>query len=250
MEKIAVVFVCNKAYLQKFKTTYNQLIKYGKYNGEIVLVVGDDLKDLKLPRITIVNFPEIKFSEEFNRNLRDVKTDRRNITKLFQWHKLYLFNTYFKQWDYILYIDCGMTILNDITPIINCREPDVLLAHSDSYPLYTSKLKDQFDSSNSLIYKKLEEKYNLNIDYFQTGILLYNTKIIEEKTMDELIKLSEEFPITKTNEQAIMALYFTNIRPIWKQVPLEDEKTKYYDFCRRNNPLGKPYIIYKSNKVK
>jgi hypothetical protein len=253
MEKICVVFVSNKGYLPKFYETYKQLRENGKYNGDVVLIIGDDLNenDIENTGIIVVKFPEIKFSENFYKVLDKVKTDGRNRTKLFQWHKLNLFNIFFKRWEYIFYIDCGMKIFNDITPMINTIKEGILLAHSDSYPTYKRKLIDQFDMTINPIANKLLKRFGKGvlIDYFQTGILLFDSKIIEENTIEELINLAEEFPITKTNEQGIMALYFTNIKPIWKQIPLEDKVTKYYDFCRRRNPYRKPYIIYKSDMI-
>lgn len=253
MEKVCIVFVSNRAYLPKFQNTYRQLRENGKYVGDVVLIIGDDLTEdeIKEPGIMIAKFPEIKFSADFYKILTKVNTDGRNITKLFQWHKVHLFDIFFKKWEYVFYIDCGMKIFNDITPMINTRQENTLLAHSDSYPTYKHRLINQFDLTIQPFSNKLLNKYGkrLLLDYFQTGIMLYDTKIIEENTVKDLINLAEEFPITKTNEQAIMALYFTIIKPKWKQIQLEDKRTKYYDFCRRRNPLNKPYIIYKSEMV-
>jgi len=83
----------------------------------------------------------------------------------------------------------------------------------------------------------------LNIDYFQTGIMLYDTKIIENDTYDDLLKLSIEYPISRTNEQGIMALYFTNIRPLFKQIKTHNENTYFYDCLSRNN--NNKYIMLK-----
>ena len=45
---ICCVFVCNEKYFNKFIDTCSQLIKIGKYNGTICLVVGNDLHNTKL----------------------------------------------------------------------------------------------------------------------------------------------------------------------------------------------------------
>ena len=50
---------------------------------------------------------------------------------------------------------------------------------------------------------------------------------------DDLYKLSLQYPISKTNEQGIMALYFTN-KNIWEQIKIKNEKTYYYDYLKRN----------------
>jgi len=237
-----VVFVCNDAYFNKFLYTLNQLVTNGKYSGDICLVIGDDLVDshllnyniIKNNNVIIKHFPNIKFSKEFIEINNKINTDGRNITKKFQWHKLHLFNTFFKKWNYIFYIDCGMTIFSDITPMLNEVSENTLLAHSDAYPTYKWRLYDQFCNNNEH-YTKLTNTYNnLNIDYFQTTIMMYDTKIINENTYDELLKLSYEYPISKTNEQGVMALYFTNIRPLFKQIKIHNENTHFYDFISRN----------------
>lgn len=249
MNNLCAVFVCDKPYFDKFIFTCTQLITTGKYNGDICLVVGDDLKDnilldcefIKTNNIIIKHFSNIQFSEEFLRVNNTINSDGRHLTKKFQWHKLYLFDIYFKRWNYIFYLDCGMRIYSDIFPLLNEAKENTLLAHSDAYPLYEWKLKSQFDSNNEL-FIKLNNTYKLDIDYFQTGIMLYDTKILEENTFDDLYKLSLEYPISRTNEQGITALYFTNIKPLFEQIKTHNEDTNFYDYTFRNN---NKYIMIK-----
>jgi len=245
-----VVFVCNQAYFYKLANTCNQLVTNGNYKGDICLVIGDDLIDNKLlqsyfiikNKIIIKHFPNITFSKEFIEINNKINTDGRNITKKFQWHKLHLFNTFFKRWDYIFYIDCGMTIFSDITPMLNEVKENTLLAHSDAYPTYEQKLHNQFCINNEC-FEKLNNTYDLNIDYFQSTIMMYDTKIINENTYDELLQLTYEYPISKTNEQGVMALYFTNIRPLFKQIKTHNENTHFYDYFSRNK--ANKYIMLK-----
>ena len=153
---ICVVFVCNKVYFDKFIYTCNQLLTNGKYKGNICLVIGDDLlydelldcDIIKNNNIIIKHFPDIKFLNDFLIINNTIYTDGRHLTKKFQWHKLHLFNTFFKQWNYIFYLDCGTTIFSDILPIINEITENTLLAHSDAYPYYEWKLHTQFDKNN------------------------------------------------------------------------------------------------------
>jgi len=251
MNNICVVFICNKPYFNKFIHTCNKLINKGKYTGDICLVIGDDLQNsellehdiIKTNNIRIKYFPDIKFTEEFLNVFNNIKTDGRNLTKKFQWHKLHLFNTYFKQWKYIFYIDCGMKILSDISPILNEATENTLLAHSDAYPTYEWKLHRQFDKTQETFFKQLNETYNLNIDYFQTGIMLYDTNIIEHDSYDNLYNLALKYPISRTNEQGIVALYFTNIKPLFKQIKTHNEYTIFYDSIRRKP--AKKYIMFK-----
>jgi len=253
MNDLCAVFICNKNYFNKFLLTCKQLISNGNYKGDICLVIGDDLKNDNIlnceliikNNIIIKHFSDIQFTKDFldiNNNII-ISNDKRHITKKFQWHKLYLFNSFFKKWKYIFYLDCGMTIFSDILPILNEAEENTLLAHSDAYPKYEWKLHTQFEKNNKY-FIFLNKIYNLDIDYFQTTMMLYDTNIIEETTYDELYKLMLTFPISKTNEQGIIALYFTNIKPIFKQIKLQNENIYFYDYLSRN--LNNKYIMLKS----
>jgi hypothetical protein len=241
-ENVCVVFLCNKAYFNRFIYTCNQLVTNGNYNGPICLAIGDDLLNdsllecdtIKQNNIVIQHFPNVQFSDEFIRVNKNIRGDNRQITKKFQWHKIYLFDVFFKQWDYILYLDCGITIFSDISPIINEVEENTLLAHSDAYPTYKWKLRTQFDEYNTEYFTPLDSMYDLNIDYFQTTMMLYDTRIIENDTLENLLHLSYEYPISKTNEQGIMALYFTNIQPHFKQIKTHNENTHFYDYLSRS----------------
>jgi hypothetical protein len=250
-DNICVVFVCNKLYFSKFINTCNQLVTNGKYTGNICLVIGDDLQGdtllesdtIKNNNVIIKHFPDIIFSEHFLQVNNHVNSDGRNITKKFQWHKLHLFNQFFKQWTYIFYLDCGMYIYNDISPMLQECAENTLLAHSDAYPTYEWKLHVQFDKHNSEYFNKLNNTYKLDIDYFQTGMMLYDTRIIEQNTYDNLLNLTYEYPISRTNEQGVLALYFTNIKPLFKQIKTHNEHIHYYDCFSRD--INNNYIMLK-----
>jgi hypothetical protein len=252
MDKYCVVFVCNKNYFDKFVNTCNQLITKGKYKGNICLVIGSDLQGDKVlecdfirnNNIIIQYFPNIYFTKEFLEVNNKINCGRSNITKRFQWHKLNLFNVFFKKWNYILYLDCGINIFDDISPILEDATNNTLLAHSDSYPTYEWKLNNQFDKNIADYFSKLNNKYDLNIDYFQTTIMLYDTNIIESDTYDNLLNLSQEYPISRTNDQGIIALYFTNIKPLFKQIKIRNEYTHFYDYLRRSKE--NKYIMVKA----
>jgi hypothetical protein len=251
-KNFCVVFVCNKAYFNKFIYTCNQLITNGKYNGNICLVIGDDLHNdellnsdiIKNHNITIKYFPNISFSNDFLDIQKKMNRPPHWFQKKFQFHKFYLFNIFFKKWDYIFYLDCGINIFSDISPMINEITENTLLAHSDAYPTYEWKLHNQFDKNNIEYFTKLNNRYKLNDDYFQTTIMLYDTKIIENDTYENLLNLLIEYPISITNDQGIIALYFTNIKPLFKQIKTHNEDIYFYDYLSRN--YNNKYIMLKS----
>ena len=134
-----------------------------------------------------------------------------------------------KKWDYIFYLDINMTIHEDINPILKILPKNEILARADGFPNYEWKLKSQFDTTNE-IFNELEQIFNLNtVNYFQTGILYFDTKIIEKNTFKEIIDLVNRFPISITNEQGILNLYFKYVNPKYSElVDYIDGKLSYF----------------------
>jgi hypothetical protein len=163
---------------------------------------------------------------------------------MFQYHKYHLFTEFFKRWDYVFYIDCGAKIYEKIQPILDTRVPNTLLAHSDAYPAYKWKLSCQFrEELSPQIKKAMCDRWDLERDYFQSTIMLFDTSIIERDTFQELCDLTEKYPISGTNDQGILNLYFVCIKNKWRQIPLENDATYFYDFNIRKE--DKPYIMTK-----
>lgn len=252
MSDNCVILMCNKPYLEKAKNTIKQLRDVGKYQDDIVLLIGNDLKDenILIDNVIIKYFPDIDRSAIVEILKKKPIFDGREVNKIFQWHKIHIFDTYFKRWKKCLYIDSGMHIFNPIHKIMDLDCKDKLVAHSDSYPTFEWKLKIQFDSIQfPELYKELCSIYNLEIDYFQSGILLYDTNIIDENTKKDLLDLSNKFINSKTNEQGIMNIYFNCIKKIWEPVKIKDDETYYYDYWERNNLRYSNYIMLKYPKT-
>lgn len=89
----------------------------------------------------------------------------------------------------------------------------------------------------------LNNNYNLDILTFQTGLMLYDTNIISNNTFNDLIDLNIKYPISKTNEQGIIGLYFIYINETkWKQIKRKNNEIYFYDSTRF---INKKYIMVK-----
>jgi hypothetical protein len=249
-----VAFVCNFRYFHKFVETCGSLIDIGEYTGQIVLIIGDDINVQGITKhpfikahsnqIIIHYCPDIVFSAETNTKINIVNSkDGKFGHKLFQYHKFHLFTPFFKQWRYVFYIDCGAKIFAPIAPILECAVPNKMLAHSDAYPSNQWKLSGQFRKWFPDIYNTLSAKWNLDVDYFQSTIMLFDTSIIEDDTFQCLCDLTEKYPISGTNDQGILNLYFICVKNNWEHIPIGNTQTYFYDFNIRHN--DKPYIMTK-----
>jgi hypothetical protein len=123
----------------------------GQWEGAVVLVGGDDWSAGRLTQrdqhqiaklnITTQHFPEFDLSQLLEEHVQfPVKNaDSRLVEKTFQWHKLYVFNVWFQQWDVVLYIDVGCKIEAPIDPFFNLRWQGRLLAHSGEQNIHIAR---------------------------------------------------------------------------------------------------------------
>jgi hypothetical protein len=250
-DRICVALLCNAAFFGKMLYTLNGVRSNG-YAGDVCVIIGDDLKDhnalqhplLKLPNTHIKHFNDINFDEKFLDSFEKINRPPHWREKIFQYHKLHLFDEFFKKWDFIFYVDSGAHVIGNIAPILASRSSQKFIAHSDAYHTYEWKLKNQFDDKNEN-YTRLLGTYDIDIDYPQTTIMLYDTKIITCDTKKDLLDLALEWNFSITNDQGIIALYFASIKKVWEQIALGDDSTWYYDFMIRDHKRHKPYLILK-----
>lgn len=258
-EDLCVVFTCDRNYYDRFKYTCQQLITIGNYHGPIVLMVFDDFKYIENDAFIIKNkiiikiFPHLQFSNEFLNYQKQLDRFPHWFHKRFQFNKFLLFDVYFKNWNYVFYMDCGMIIMSDISPILNEKKRNKLLANRDGVDNETItdftpqtpgdgiKIGDQF-VKNEPFYSKLKNTFNMKQKCFQTTVMLYDTNIIEDNTVSELFNLLQEYPISRTNDQGIVSLYFTQINPVWEQIRRKNKDIYFYDYVRC---VDEKYIMVK-----
>ena len=252
-ENIAVCFTADFRYLYKnFSRIYSQLLNQGKYSGEVLVITSTFCPTFLIPEIrnskvvTVLRFPKIKLDKDAEKSLKSLSSKpNRHTTKRFQWQKLNLFKPEIKKWTHIFYIDINMTIHHDINSILDKKPNNKIYARSDGYPNYIRKLETQFDTTKKK-YLELKNNYDLSItNYFQTGVLYFDTSIIKEDTFHELIALTNKYPISITNEQGILNIFFIFIDQKYNELPVKiGDKISYFYW----NSLENNTIITKSLK--
>ena len=254
--KTCIVTYTNEKFVPKVQTMITEIREIGKYDGDIVIIIGEDLKDrldyMGDDKVIIKYFPEIDRGENIEKLRKTPITEgwgNPEFNKTFMWHKLYAFHTYFKQWDKCFSMDGGMKIFKPLDKILDLDCTNCILAHYDGYPNDNDwKLKRQFDEKKfPEIFSELEQNFDLNIDYFQATMFIYDTSLLKEDTFDVLIELSHKYFNSKLLDQGIVNLYFNNKKyyNVWKQIQIKDEETFYYDYLERENFKYTDYIMLK-----
>lgn len=243
----AVVFVSNIPYFCNFLLTLEQLVNIGKYNGDIILIAADDLynskiitnEKLKQYNVKVVNFPDIKkvMNDNTVKNIYDNYGPHGK--KNYNWgfgcfNKFHLFNPYFKKYKYIFYLDTGIKIYRPIWDMFTLVKKNTILAHHDDFPKYHYKLADKFRDIEP--YKHdISENFDMETKhYFQTTIMLYDTSIINDDTVKNIINLVDKYPISCNGDQEYISLYFHQITKQMEQITLnKNYDYYYYDYYRR-----------------
>ena len=252
-----IATVANFKYLRKNLSQFIYEIRNnGKFEGKILILTSIFTPTflfasvLKDRNVQVIRFKTIKLTRTTNRILKNLNTGKepnRHNTKKFQWHKIHLFDKRLKKWKYIFYLDINMRIHFDINLILYEKPNDSFFARSDSYPEYNKTLSSQFDVGQPL-YQKLSNKYDLNIsNYFQTGVMYFDTSIIKNNTKEEILDLIDKFPISITNEQGILNIYLIYIRNLYVELNKEiGEFLTYYYWLVKDKKI----IITKQNRFK
>lgn len=252
---LVVAFVADFRYLYKnFPRIFKELREVGKYNGEILIITSFLtptflIKEInKSNKVSVLKFKKLKFSRYAEKSLKNLNSSpNRHLLRRFQWYKLYLFHEKLKKWKYIFYLDINMNIHSDINAILNIKPENNLLARADGYPNYEWLLESQFDTKHPKI-ENLRSNFNLNLNnYFQTGLLFFDTQIIQKNTLKQIIEIVEKYPLSITNEQGILNLYFIFINNKYEQLIQEiDERLSYYYWLLPD----KEVIISKAKSIK
>ena len=256
-ENLAIAVVGNFKFLLKhFNKFFKNITLEGNYSGDILVITTYFAPTFLLfkitasPNVQVLRFKKIKFKKETNIKLSNLETrgrPNRHLTKNFQWHKLHIFNKKLKQWNYIFYIDLNMYIHHDINPILKKRPTGKVYARSDGYPEFTKKLKSQFDETKKE-FADMKKIFDIDKkDYIQTGVLYFDTKLIDSNLLTDCIELVNKFPITLTNEQGILNLYFMEKKVQVLELPLMfGDYLSYYYWKKKDQKI----IITKQNMEK
>jgi hypothetical protein len=248
-KKIAVVTYTDSSYFPRAMRTIEEIRTKGKYYGDLVVMTDGNFEIAKRyiqqMNIIIKEYPDIDVSNLLEKIKQHpfVNSDKREYTKTKQWNKLYVFDTFFKQWDYVLFVDAGLRIFDNIENFYPEFRINSLVAMDDGHPDFTKKFNCQIELTNTEFVENLKKIYDIDSSYFLNCLFLFDTNIIKDSTLSELIDLMNTYPICRTNEMGIMNIYF---QKYWipLQLSLPDGRI-LFDWSERGNKTWRNYISLK-----
>ncbi len=260
MTKWVLVLVCDSKYLTRCLDTISSCRSIGSWEDDIVMLVDETVdtddsffkEHMRMLKFTTRKLPNLNSDLVYQiKRLWDNHKENPDyypvVEKMIQYQKFHVFDTWFKQWDVVFYIDSGIQIYGDLNRMKASCDPlsSEFYAHSNGYPNYDEfgSLRKQFNHNLSQsISDTLDSQYNLSVDSFQSTVMVFNTNLIEESTVLDLFTLTSIFPIANRNDQGILNLYFYKL---WKQLPLRDSHGWLYDFLERGENKKVDYLTLK-----
>ena len=228
--KTVVVTLTDQAYFHKCKRTILDIRSRGEWTGDLVLITVDfnaprnfmDYYCVTQKRVSHIDCSNVL--EAYKTHPIRPTCDNREFAKLTQWDKFYAFDPFFAQWDKVIFIDAGLRVFDKIQYLADLPCNNVLMAPDDAAPYDTQKRFNNVIEvdRNPEVVAKLYQEYGQEIigeRYFLNCIWMYDTSILQQITVQELIDTMNKYPICRCNEMTIMNLLITFKYKLWKPFP-------------------------------
>lgn len=249
------VLVTDEKYLYRAKKTIIDLRSRGGWKGDIVLInVGIseinktflDFYDILEKRFPIIE-EKISLINKLHYSPFLDTIDGREISKINQWEKLHVMDPFFKHWNRVVFLDSGLRVLDNVyETLLSLDYKGKFLAPDDggnyvSLPnpnkLFHTQISQVFMKRVENLKKDIPNVKELEEPYFLNCIWVYDTKILDICSKQEMIDGILKYPICKTNEMALMNIYIHFKYGLWERFPVKAVNGKIlFDWCESNNP--------------
>jgi hypothetical protein len=228
--KRVVVTLTDAGYFHKAQRTIADIRSRGQWTEDLVLItVGFDapqnlLDEYRIILFRIEHIDTTYLLEQYKKCPIRPTCDNREFGKLTQWDKFSVFNTWFLQWDRVIYFDAGLRIVDSIHYLADLPCDGAFMAPDDCAPYDTTGVFSKIIEidRNPPVVEQLFQEYPRDIldrRYFLNCIWMYDTTLLRTITYAELADTMNRYPICRCNEMTIMNLLFTMKYQVWKPFP-------------------------------
>lgn len=250
-KKRVVVTLTDQGYYSKAKRTIMDIRSRGEWREEIVLItIGFDahINFLDYYDVTPLRMEHIDTSgllKAYETHPLLPTSDHREIKKLTQWDKFYVFHEYFKKWDRVIFLDAGLRVFHPIEHLARIPCDGLILAPDDAPPYdLTKRFGGIIETNRNLqVVERLFEEYSPDIfekRYFLNCIWMYDTSLLSKVSLQDLIDAMNKYPICRCNEMTIMNLLFTFKHRLWRPFPeyCTDHRLRLFGWTERDRDYG------------
>ena len=258
--KTVVVTLSDVAQQGRAKQTIMDLRSRGEWTGDLVwCAVGFDpcpvFVDFYRVRVYRVEHLETRgLLEYYAQHPLRPTCDQRETKKLTQWDKFYVFDSWFLQWERVIYLDAGLRVVDRIVHLLDVDTTGLLLAPDDAAPYDTEKrfggIIEAEEERHPDVVASLWKEYSPEIlkeRYFLNCMWMYDTTLLHRIHMTELIDTMNRYPICRCNEMTVMNLVFAFKHRVWRPFPEHcprDDRRRLFGWTERDRDYG-PYTTWR-----
>eukprot|EP00457_Paulinella_chromatophora_P011831 gb/GEZN01011994.1/.p1 GENE.gb/GEZN01011994.1/~~gb/GEZN01011994.1/.p1 ORF type:complete len:335 (+),score=15.35 gb/GEZN01011994.1/:71-1075(+) len=165
--------------------------------------------------------------------------------------KMTIFSTFFRKWERVLYIDAHCHILHPEALsyfFTHIDSSGLILANPNGFPECPPDWKlgfNFFKNCDRNVAQNLSRSFDLDVKEFQSAVMLFDTAIIHDDTVEQLTDLWHRYSQIVSGDQPVLNLYFLNMRKVYKPLPFFLGKSGLisYDNRIRDPQHTKKYIV-------
>jgi len=217
MKKVFVI-VSDYNYLEHAKYLFFSVVNQGKWTGDLCLIANNVEDNL------------LNDFRKFGVHILPIKED--NV----YYATLYIFDEFFKKWDFLTYMDSDFTIFGDLNTIIEQSDCEKPILHVEEEPFRLHEYFCQFfpESEKNNLLSNLRQSYDLDKFGFNAGHISFNTSLIEKNTLSDLFEMCNNLSNINNHsgigsDQPIINLYFTNNHKM-----IENKKVSFWRAADEN----------------
>jgi hypothetical protein len=247
-----VVIVTDSSYFHKARRTIIDVRSKGEWKGDLVVISIDfdlpqnfiDYYSIRPYKVKHIDTSSIL--EKYKKNPIRPTCDNREFSKLYQWDKFYVFDSWFLQWKRVIYLDAGLRVLDKLDYLMELDCKDCFMAPDDAASYDENKRfggiieTDRHPDIVSNLFKEFSPSI-LNERYFLNCIWMYDTSILHRIHITDFIELMNTYPICRCNEMTIMNLLLTYRYHLWKPFPeycMSDSKKRLFGWTEHDRNYG------------
>ncbi|HOY31109.1 MAG TPA: glycosyltransferase [Bacteroidales bacterium] len=149
--------------------------------------------------------------------------------------KLYLFTEEFKKWELVVFLDSDIIVKASLDKLCKTKR-------FSSPQTCNKNFWDYFSKDDCNVLENLQKEYNLYRPAFNSGVISFDTRIIEHDTVDRLISIFKKYAKISNGDDSILNLFFYDQ---WEKIPLvynsiaysHDQKKHKAIILHFNNPV-------------
>jgi hypothetical protein len=232
----------------------------GEWKGDIVwITVGftpstNFLEYYRVQAYRVEHLDTSALLAYYEKNPLQPTCDQRETKKLTQWDKFYVFDSWFLQWNRVIYLDAGLRVVDKMEPLLELDCSNSIMAPDDAAIYDTQKrfggIIEADYAKHPEVVRSLLEEYSPEIfkeRYFLNCMWMYDTHLLHRIHITDLIDAMNRYPICRCNEMTIMNLIFTFKHRVWKPFPEHcprDDRRRLFGWTERDRDYG-PYTTWR-----